>query len=424
VRAAIDVEMSRQNSAGAFGLWQVDSENDDLWLDAFVTDFLTRARERGFDVPATGFTSALDHLRNVALNANTPENLPDSSLAYALYVLARNGRPIIGDVRYLADAKLPSFKTPMAKAQLGAALALLGDRARAAKIFAAALDALTVDKDDPFSRPDYGSKLRDSAAVLALLAEANFAKGEIAGDPIERAGNVVDAARDARTYISTQESNWLVLAAEALASRKTLAKIEVDGQLVEGAYYRQWKTNALGRTLASIANVGDNAARVTTSTSGAIAEDAPPANQGYALERTFYHLDGSKADLAHMTQNERVVIALKVTEREARYAKLLVVDRLPAGLEIDNPTLFDSGNVEALSWLKRDLDPAHAEYRDDRFVAALDREPGQSAFFTLSYVARAVVPGHYVYPPATAEDMYRPERFGRTGFGEIEVKGR
>ena len=36
----------------------------------------------------------------------------------------------------------------------------------------------------------------------------------------------------------------------------------------------------------------------------------------------------------------------------------------------------------------------------------------------------AVVPGHYVYPPATAEDMYRPERYGRTAFGEVEVKAR
>ena len=64
-----------------------------------------------------------------------------------------------------------------------------------------------------------------------------------------------------------------------------------------------------------------------------------------------------------------------------------------------------------LSWLKRDIDPVHTEYRDDRFVAAMDREPGQSAFFTLAYVVRAVAPGHYVYPPATAEDMYRPERY-------------
>jgi uncharacterized protein YfaS (alpha-2-macroglobulin family) len=32
-----------------------------------------------------------------------------------------------------------------------------------------------------------------------------------------------------------------------------------------------------------------------------------------------------------------------------------------------------------------------------------------------------VAPGKYVYPPAIAEDMYRPERFGRTAFGTIEV---
>ena len=63
----------------------------------------------------------------------------------------------------------------------------------------------------------------------------------------------------------------------------------------------------------------------------------------------------------------------------------------------------------------------HTEYRDDRFVAAIDREPGQSAFFSLAYVVRAVAPGLYVYPPATAEDMYRADRFGRTAFGEIEV---
>ena len=56
-----------------------------------------------------------------------------------------------------------------------------------------------------------------------------------------------------------------------------------------------------------------------------------------------------------------------------------------------------------------------------RFVAALDRNSEQSAFFNLAYVVRAVTPGKYVYPPATAEDMYRPERFGRTAFGSIEV---
>ena len=115
---------------------------------------------------------------------------------------------------------------------------------------------------------------------------------------------------------------------------------------------------------------------------------------------------------------------LKVTESEARFARLMIVDRLPAGLEIDNPALFDSGSLDAFAWLKRDIEPTHVEYRDDRFVAAVDRSPGQSAFFSLAYVVRAVAPGHYVYPPATAEDMYRPDRFGRTGVLELEVRGK
>ena len=93
VRDAIDKEMSRQSANGAFGLWAADADSDDLWLDAFVTDFLTRARERGFAVPAQGFDSALDHLRNSALNVSDPGQGEGEPLAYALYVLARNGRP-------------------------------------------------------------------------------------------------------------------------------------------------------------------------------------------------------------------------------------------------------------------------------------------------------------------------------------------
>ncbi len=106
----------------------------------------------------------------------------------------------------------------MAQAQIAAALAMLGDRTRGAKTFATALDTLEGEKDNGLSRPDYGSRLRDGAAVLALLAEANLTSGELSGDPIARAGAAVDQARDARAYTSTQENNWLALAAEALAA--------------------------------------------------------------------------------------------------------------------------------------------------------------------------------------------------------------
>ena len=119
--------------------------------------------------------------------------------------------------------------------------------------------------------------------------------------------------------------------------------------------------------------------------------------------------------------SQRLIVVLKVTESEAKYARLLLVDKLPAGLEIDNPKLVEGGSIEGLDWLKQDVEPAHTEYRDDRFVAAFNREGKQSAFFSVAYIVRAVAPGRYVLPPATVEDMYRPERFGRTAFGTFEV---
>jgi uncharacterized protein YfaS (alpha-2-macroglobulin family) len=35
---------------------------------------------------------------------------------------------------------------------------------------------------------------------------------------------------------------------------------------------------------------------------------------------------------------------------------------------------------------------------------------------------RAVSPGTYVHPQAFVEDMYRPDRFGRTGVSTMEVE--
>ncbi|NNC00800.1 hypothetical protein HI113_43855, partial [Corallococcus exiguus] len=83
--------------------------------------------------------------------------------------------------------------------------------------------------------------------------------------------------------------------------------------------------------------------------------------------------------------------------------------------------LVDSDSVAALTWLKRDVEPAATEYRDDRFVVAFDRQADQPAFFTVAYMVRAVSPGRYVHPPAQVEDMYRPERYGRTAYGQVEV---
>ena len=75
-----------------------------------------------------GFTAdalarVVDNLQN-RLAYTTDVGASGSEIAYGLYVLARNGVAPIGDLRYLADTKLSSLATPIAKSQLAAALAL------------------------------------------------------------------------------------------------------------------------------------------------------------------------------------------------------------------------------------------------------------------------------------------------------------
>lgn len=213
----------------------------------------------------------------------------------------------------------------------------------------------------------------------------------------------------------------MVLAAQALATTSSEVTLRVDGIDRKGNFNARYSGESLGAKSMVVQNTSDIAAQSVLTVSGIPLVQDPAANQGYEVAREYYKLDGSRADLTKVKQNDRLVVVLKVTEPETKYARLLLVDPLPAGLEIDNPKLMDGDQLAALSWLKREVEPSNAEYRDDRFVVAVDRAPGQPAAFAFAYMVRAVSPGHYVQPAATVEDMYRPERFGRTGFGTFDV---
>jgi len=415
---AIERVLARQGGNGSFGLWGVGG--DDLWLDAFVTDFLTRAREKQFAVPQIAFNLALDRLRNQVVNTSEINKEEAAGIAYALYVLARNGRPVMGDLRYLADNKLGDFATPLARAQIGAALSALGDRGRGRAAFGSALGLLQQASDDGLSRPDYGSRLRDGAGVLALIAEANGERADIS-----RAVSILDATRNSArySYTSTQEQMWMVLAAQAMAKDAEGMTLTVDGTARKGALYRTLSAEALEAKPLTIANPGAGNAQAVITVAGIPTTPEPALNQGFGLERVIYTMKGEKADPARLRQNERYVVALTVTEAAPRYGRLLLVDPVPAGLEIENASLTEGASVAGLDWLKQEVYPVHTESRDDRFVAAFERQGSKNdkLSYTVAYIARAVSPGRYVSPAAVVEDMYRPDRFGRTGFGAVEI---
>jgi uncharacterized protein YfaS (alpha-2-macroglobulin family) len=351
------------------------------------------------------------------VNANEPEKDGGRDLAYGLYVLARNGAAPIGDLRYLADTKLDALKTPIGKAQLAAALGMLGDKTRAERVYSAALDDIPPQPKLEFGRTDYGSSLRDASAFVALASEGNAPRASIL-KAVER----IEAARALSAYTSTQENAWMVLAARALARDRAGMALEVAGETRRGPLYRSFRGSDLAGGPVRVTNNGDNTVQAVVSVIGAPVTPEPAADKGFSIERFYYTLDGERAEISKVTQNERFAVVLKITEGQPTFGRIIVADYLPAGFEIDNPRLVSSGDTGTLSWIEDPKDPTHSEFRDDRFTAAFDRASGDKAVFTVAYVVRAVSPGKYVLPQAYVEDMYNPSRYGRTGTGSVEVR--
>lgn len=410
VQDAIRRVLSYQSSSGSFGLW--GPGYGDLWLDSYVSDFLTRAREQKYDVPAEGMRLALDNLQNsLAYDLDIPGRGPE--IAYALYVLARNSRASAGDLRFYADTKLEEFSTPMARAQIGASLALYGDSLRAEKAFRSALQLARAADPDHY-RSDYGSRLRDGAAMLALAAETRPLPG-LVPDMISYAANVSTGRR----YTSTQEEAWMLLAARALSEGANAIKVEIDGQPHQGGWSKKLDGAELEAAPVTIVNRGATLVDAVVTTVAAPADPLPAGGDGYDITREYYHLDGTPAEIQSAQQNERFVVVLTVSEQHDWPAQVLVTDLLPAGLEIDNPGLVGSADLSNFGWLP-EIQPAHTEFRDDRFVAAFD-SPGGLDTYTMAYVVRAVTPGVFTHPAAQVEDMYRPEFSARTSSGMMEV---
>jgi uncharacterized protein YfaS (alpha-2-macroglobulin family) len=260
--------------------------------------------------------------------------------------------------------------------------------------------------------------------------------------------NVIAKAYLSRTYTSTQEQAWMLLAANALTEQTKAAKLTLNGAPIEGSLMRSTSAEALAKTPLVVGNEGDRPIDAVVTVIGAALTPEPAVSKGFTIERSYYTLDGKPVDLksasggtATVKQNDRLIAVVKIAATEAG-GRVMLVDHLPAGFEIENPHLVDSGDVKALDWLKSSVQPEHSEFRDDRFVAAFnlsnatvptpaaggndtpDGTPqtrGPAATATVAYMVRAVTPGEFVHPAATVEDMYRPERYARTGAGKLTV---
>lgn len=410
VNQAVAKVLTRQASNGAFGLWR--AESGDFWLDAYVSDFLSRAKAKGFDVPDLAFRQAMDNLRN-RVNYAPDFDEGGEDIAYALLVLAREGAAAMGDLRYYADVKSEAFATPLAAAQIGAALAYYGDQTRADSMFRQAA-RLVENRANAAStqiwRADYGTRLRDAAGLLTLAVEA----GSEAVDANALATRISASGRS----LSTQESVWSLMAAHALIEDDSESGLSINGEPLSGPLLERLADDIAVSPI-TVRNEGNVPQNVTVTALGVPDYPVTAGGYGYTIDRTYFAMDGSPMIPSQVQTGDRFVAVLTINPFEKGGARLMVNDPLPAGFEIDNPNLLEGGDVRELDWLETAWAES-SEFRSDRFLAAVDWRSDRP--FSLAYVVRAVSPGTYHHPAASVEDMYRPQYRANTDAGRLVVR--
>jgi len=428
---------------GGYSLWGRVSEYE-YWLSAYIGQFMLDAREQGFGVPEGMYRRTTDFLLRglqegvSGLPLVKPDQKPvrnDNAiwndrryaaggrfgvLAYGGYVLARETKAPLATLRQLHESRGLSH-SGLALVQLGIALRLMGDEARGDATIA---EGLRKPREDGYWWGDYGSVLRDAALSYALLS-----KHKIAAPGRDALVSVVAGELNrSQQWLSTQEQFAVYLVGREFDQPGTASRWQAQigsdprAQTIAttGTHYRAVTANELAAGLA-LTNTHKQKLYVELAVSGNPGKMPVPADNSIELKRTMYAADGTALGNRSLRVGEAVIVQI-VVKPKGRIANGLVVDRIPAGLEIENLNIVQGERMGALKIDGTDVAEAmanpriqHVEFRDDRFVAAAKLE-GTTKFY---YRARVVTPGRFVVPPVYAEDMYRPQLFGITESGEM-----
>ena len=418
-RAAVDLGIARllqmQRDDGGFALWDKNGP-EEYWLTAYAMDFLVRAGEQGYSVPANAINNGnqrlLRYLQEPGLmTVRYSDDAPASRFAaqaYAALVLARQQKAPLGALREIWT-RHDQARSGLPLLQLGIALKAMGDAPRGEQALKLAMSTPRQDRDRWLG--DYGSALRDDALKLALLEE-NKLLPEAQNSLLS---NLADEAYGQR-WLSTQERNALFLAGRALQDLPGSWQAQTSLQAQPLAADKAQTRNLTGDQLAAlqVSNTGSQPLWLRLDSSGYPLSAPQPSGNVLGIERQIFDTRGQQKSLSSLRSGELVLVKLEITAKR-NVPDALVVDLLPAGLELENQNLANSSaslqeNGEAVQNLLNQMQQAdiqHIEFRDDRFVAAVAVNEGQPV--TLVYLARAVTPGTYQVPQPQVESMYVPQ---------------
>ncbi len=142
-----------------------------------------------------------------------------------------------------------------------------------------------------YSSEWYGSGLRDSAAIIALMVEAKAPGADLASLLDRVAGEM-----GARSYLSTQEQAWILRAAYATANDQAKLKVALSngkGADQDKPYLVKAGLNDLDQDVV-VKNEGDQVVYLRATASGVPTEAQPAVSHGAEVDRQFFTWTASR----------------------------------------------------------------------------------------------------------------------------------
>jgi uncharacterized protein YfaS (alpha-2-macroglobulin family) len=446
VAAGIHRLLAMQTPSGGLAYWPGGTEPA-AWGSAYATHFLLDARKLGYAVPQDRLEDVLRWMEGQVAAIERGEKRDDGysstagTEAYLHYVLALAGRPHKARVQRLVEL-LPAQRDGAAlerKVLLEAALWLAGDRRYERELKTPDLSAISGERRNDWT---FYSDRRRRGLTLAILEDL-FPR-DPALEPL--AQRVAESLALPSHHYTTQELVWgvtglgkrvaAVAAPDPLVpslSKDGAARLLANGKEVAPrpaparAGDRAWgiaRASELERLVLEAGPAGAGPRWLVLSSEGVRQHsDAKLGGSGLRITRTFRDLAGATVDPRGAPTPLAGLLFVELTVRNTsgeRIQNVALVDRIPAGFEIENPRLGRGGGAD---WIDANAlwRPDFLDVRDDRLAVFGALEKGETR--KVVYAVRAVTAGRFTLPPVEAEAMYDPSRWAREGGGEVEVAG-
>ncbi|MXZ01739.1 hypothetical protein F4Y93_14260 [Candidatus Poribacteria bacterium] len=351
---------------------------------------------------------------------NTPNEGSDrytlTQAAYACYVLAAAGEPEKPVMHYLRNNRLDGLND-YSRFQLAGAFALSGNVKTALSILPDSINLEKTGRRD--TGRNFDSSIRAQAIMLDMLIEVRENHPAIP----KLVESLTRAASKGQRWATTQENAFAFLALGKFLKNQPHQKF--TGTITRnGAKLPNF--DSTGRQY--IGSDWDGAdIKLTLKGKGTgyyyweafgVSGDSYIEEYGHELRisRRYLTPDGSRVKNVFQ-QGELVLAEITVEALTSDLENVVIVDMLPAGLEIENSRL---ASRESVSWLyTQAFTPDYIDIHDDRliFFGTFPYQQARKFYYPL----RAVTEGTFTVPPVSAEAMYDPTKSAVASSGTIQV---